>query len=74
MTDPLEAELATDIEPQEGDWVFEIDQDGIYVVNNGVGRVNGYGPLVTVINSANPEGRPVYFHDTAEGSYHIWDL
>lgn len=80
----VDAELSTEHEPQAGDWVFEIAEEipvrghqapmTVYDVNNGVGRVVGYGPLMAAIMERNDDNRPVWFHDKGDGSYRKWEI
>lgn len=71
----FETQMETDADPAPGDWVLEIVEDipgyTVYDVNNGVGRVIGYGPAIAAIRERNPEGRDIWLHDK-DGNYRKW--
>ena len=75
MTEAWEAQMATDHDPEPGDWVIEIVEEipgyTVYDVNNGVGRIVGYGPLMAALTERNPEERPIWLRDN-DGEYRPW--
>ena len=75
MTEAWEEQMATDHEPEPGDWVVQVVEEipgyTVYDVNNGVGRVVGYGPVMQKITERNPEERAIWLLDK-DGEYRPW--
>lgn len=75
MTEAWEEQMATDHEPAPGDWVVQVVEEipgyTVYDVNNGVGRVVGYGDVMAKIAALNPEERAIWLLDN-DGEYRPW--